>query len=352
MNIYFINPKDFDPSNFHHLIEMLKVTAIYSLIPENEEVVPMDYISVELREHILFDDLSFIPLKPQNQYQSAVSQEIVKYICSQEDFHDYFEAMSWDLEAKSLDLNLENDAVSNLELPYSHSRSNDFVNNILKYNDPNLLVLCYKVKIPDLPKLIYNELYKKIGRHDYEQIIPIVKIGSWANNPESNITSVWRRTTKEEKKHMSYYIRDAKTHRLRPMTYTERKRCSYGSFEPVTMNDLGKESKFSYYGIHYDPICYLYKKMFPLSTDDDEMRLKIELAHLLLTEEAQHQMNEKLEELAEERREMEYQEWLHADEIDDTDYERETYYALGGEDYDRFREEGGNIDDMMDGLGF
>ena len=152
MNIYFINPKDFDPSNFHHLIEMLKVTAIYSLIPENEEVVPMDYISVEFREHILFDDLSFIPLKPQNQYQSAVSQEIVKYICSQEDFHDYFEAMSWDLEAKSLDLNLENDAVSNLELPYSHSRSNDFVNNILKYNDPNLLVLCYKVKTSYIKK--------------------------------------------------------------------------------------------------------------------------------------------------------------------------------------------------------
>lgn len=161
MNIYFINPKDFDPSNFHHLIEMLKVTAIYSLIPENEEVVPMDYISVELREHILFDDLSFIPLKPQNQYQSAVSQEIVKYICSQEDFHDYFEAMSWDLEEDSLDSDFEDDIASNLELPYSHSRSNDFVNNILKYNDPNLLVLCYKVKIPDLPKLIYNELYKK-----------------------------------------------------------------------------------------------------------------------------------------------------------------------------------------------
>ena len=188
--------------------------------------------------------------------------------------------------------------------------------------------------------------------HDYEKIIPVIYLQSWAKDPDSNITSVWRRTTKEERKHMSYTIRDAKTHRFRPMTYTEKKRFSYGSFCPVTMNDLGKESKFSYYGIHYDPICYLYKKMFPLSTDDDEMRLKIELAHLLLTEEAQHQMNDKLEELAEERREMEYQEWLHADEIDDTDYDRETYYALGGEDYDRFRVEGGNIDDMMDGLGF
>ena len=344
MNIYIINPKDFDQYSFHHLIDMLKVTAVYSLIPENVEVSPMDYIGMELREHILVDDLSFIPLKPNAQYQSAVSKEIVKYICSQEEFHEFFEAMSWDLEADSLD--------SNLELPYSHSRSNDFVNNILKYNDPNLLVLCYKVKIPDLPKLIYNELYKIIGRHDYEQIIPIVRIGSWANNPESNITSVWRRTTKEERKHMSYTIRDAKTHRYRPMTYTEKKRFSYGSFCPVTMDDLGKDDKFRYYGIHYDPICYLYKKMFPLSTDDNEMRLKIELAHLLLNEEAIKIMDEKMEELAEEKKQAEYEDWLHAGETDDTDYERETYYALGGEDYDRFREEGGNIDDMMDGLGF
>ncbi len=246
MNIYIINPKDFDQYSFHHLIDMLKVTAVYSLIPENVEVSPMDYIGMELREHILFDDLSFIPLKPNAQYQSAVSKEIVKYICSQEKFHEFFEAMSWDLEADSLD--------SNLELPYSHSKSNDFVGNILKYDDPNLLVLCYKVKIPDLPKLIYNELYKIIGSHDYEQIIPIVRITSWANNPENNIVSIWRRTTKEERKHMSSTIRDAKTHRSRPMTYTEKKRFSYGSFYSVTMDDLGKDNKFSYYGIHYDPL--------------------------------------------------------------------------------------------------
>lgn len=332
MNIYFINPKDFDPSNFHHLIEMLKVTAIYSLIPENEEVVPMDYISVELREHILFEDLSFIPLKPQNQYQSAVSQEIVKYICSQEYFHDYFEAMSWGLEADSLDSDFEDSTASNLELPYSHSRSNDFVNNILKYNDPNLLVLCYKVKIPDLPKLIYNELYKRIGRHDYEQIIPIVKIGSWANNPESNITSVWRRTTKEERKYMGNSIRDAKTHRFRPMTYTEKKRFSYGSFCPVTMDDLSK-GRIIYSGIHCDPLCYLYKTNFTPFIDN-EMKLKIKLAHLLLNEEALKVMDERLDEIAERKEREKYEEWLHADEIDDRDYEHETYEALGGDDYD------------------
>ena len=59
------------------------------------------------------------------------------------------------------------------------------------------------------------------------------------------------------------------------------------------------------------------------------------MANLLFTEEALSMMNEKLVELAEERREMEYQEWLHADQIDDRDYERETYEALGGDDYDQ-----------------
>ena len=37
---------------------------------------------------------------------------------------------------------------------------------------------------------------------------------------------------------------------------------------------------------------------------------------------------------------------------DNFDYDRDTYYALGGSDYDAFKERGGNIDDMMDGMGF
>ena len=38
--------------------------------------------------------------------------------------------------------------------------------------------------------------------------------------------------------------------------------------------------------------------------------------------------------------------------IDDYDYERETFYALGGDDYDEWRNNGGNLDDMMDGMGY
>ena len=36
----------------------------------------------------------------------------------------------------------------------------------------------------------------------------------------------------------------------------------------------------------------------------------------------------------------------------DCDYERDTFYALGGDDYDEWRNNGGNLDDMMDGMGF
>ena len=36
---------------------------------------------------------------------------------------------------------------------------------------------------------------------------------------------------------------------------------------------------------------------------------------------------------------------------DDYDYERDTYYALGGDDYDRWKENGGDLDVMMEGMG-
>lgn len=34
------------------------------------------------------------------------------------------------------------------------------------------------------------------------------------------------------------------------------------------------------------------------------------------------------------------------------DYERDTFYALGGDDYEEWRNNGGNLDDMMDGMGY
>lgn len=33
-------------------------------------------------------------------------------------------------------------------------------------------------------------------------------------------------------------------------------------------------------------------------------------------------------------------------------YERDTYYALGGDDYDQWKENGGDLDEMMEGMGF
>ena len=37
---------------------------------------------------------------------------------------------------------------------------------------------------------------------------------------------------------------------------------------------------------------------------------------------------------------------------DNYKYERDTYYALGGDDYDRWKENGGDLDGMMQGMGF
>ena len=40
------------------------------------------------------------------------------------------------------------------------------------------------------------------------------------------------------------------------------------------------------------------------------------------------------------------------EELSLRDMERDTYYALGGEDYESFMEHGGDWDNFMDGLGF
>lgn len=40
------------------------------------------------------------------------------------------------------------------------------------------------------------------------------------------------------------------------------------------------------------------------------------------------------------------------EEVSFQDLERDTYYALGGEDYESFMEHGGDWDNFMDGLGF
>ena len=37
---------------------------------------------------------------------------------------------------------------------------------------------------------------------------------------------------------------------------------------------------------------------------------------------------------------------------DNWNYERDTYYALGGSDYDTWKEDGGDLDSMMDGMGY
>ena len=295
MNIYFIYPKDFEPSNFHELLNLLKVKEVVNLIPEGFEVKANDYFCFEPNK-----DLS-------------LAEAIIRIIEFRESLSAYYEARDCGID---------------FDPPFMHSNARDFISNITNDDAYNLLVLIYpSLRINELVKRIYGKMYASTHSFDYEDKIPMILIRSWAPNPERNIMSVWKRIRRTDKRDMDY-INDA-----RPLTFAEKMKFSSGVFFPVTMDDMEGDNKYLYYGIHCDPLCYLYKSYVDSRIDDD-MGLKIGLANLLLTEEAQFQMNEKLEELAEERREIEYQTWLHADEIDDRDYERETYEALGGNDYD------------------
>ena len=325
MNIYFICPQDFEPSNFHIILELLKVKVVLNLIPSNAGINPEAYVDEEMFEDICYEDLSYTPVKPKYRYVSKLAHEICNYILP----NGYVDILGY-IDEES-------------DMPFKQSNAKDFIANIMDLDDPNILIL-FNAPITDIVKNIYKEWFRVYQSRELEDRIPILYLSSWATNPERNIVRILRKLTKEERQEMAVTF-DNRTHTYRDIKPTEK----YGfMFCDLDIEDI--KGKYCY-GVHGDPFCYLYKQ-YVHSLDDDEFKIKIEMARQLFTKEAQHKMNEKLEELAEERIEMEYQEWLHADEIDDTDYERETYYALGGEDYDRFREEGGSIDAMMDGLGF
>lgn len=55
---------------------------------------------------------------------------------------------------------------------------------------------------------------------------------------------------------------------------------------------------------------------------------------------------------SEDKKQFERRGYQNQDYEDNHNYDRDTFYALGGDDYDSFRENGGNIDDMMDSMGF
>lgn len=166
-----------------------------------------------------------------------------------------------------------------------------------------------------------------------ENRIPILYLKSWASNPERSSVSILRKMTEEDKKSISWSKWDPQKNYLRDMTNSEKREMMGYTFWELRTDEI--QSRYDYF--FGDPLCYLYYiKEAPifLTAERDEWQIKIKMARQLFTKEAQHKMDEKIEELEEERREMEYQEWLHADEIDDRDYERETYEALGGDDYD------------------
>ena len=332
MNIYFINPKDFEPSKFHVILELLKVKVVLNLIPSNAGINSEAYIDDEIFEDICYEDLSYIPVKPRYRYVSKLSHEICNYILPD----GYIDILGY--------IDKESD------MPFKQSNAKDFIANIKDLDDPNILIF-FNAKITDVAKNIYKELFKILQSREMENRIPILYLKSWVSNPERCSVSILRKMTEEDKKSFSWAKWDSQKNSFRDMTNSERRKMMGYIFWELRTDEI--PSKYDYF--FGDSLCYLYYMKEPpifRTVECDEWQIKIEMAQQLFTKEAQHKMNEKIEELEEERREMEYQEWLHADEIDDTDYERETYYALGGDDYDGFREEGGSIDAMMDGLGY
>ena len=307
MNIYFICPKDFEPSNFHIILELLKVKVVLNLIPSNAGINPEAYVDEEMFEDICYEDLSYIPSKPKYRYISKLAREICNYILP----NGYMDILGY-IDEES-------------DIPYKQSNAKDFIANLIDLDDPNILVL-FNTPITDVVKNIYKEWFRFYKSRELEDRIPILCISSWTTNPERNIVRVLRKLTKEERQELTLAF-DNRTHTYRDIKPTEK----YGfKFCDLDIEDI--KGKYCY-GAHGDPFCYLYKQ-YVHSFDDDDFKIKLEMSRQLFTKEAQHKMNEKLEEMAEERREMEYQEWLHADEIEDRDYERETYEALGGDDYD------------------
>ena len=307
MNIYFICPKDFEPSNFHIVLELLKIKVVLNLIPSNAGINPEAYVDEELFENIYYEDLSYIPVKPKYKYISKLTHEICNYILPNGymDILGYFDDES--------------------DIPFRQSNAKDFIANLIDLEDPNILIF-FNAPITDIVESIYKEWFRVYQSRELENRIPILYLSSWATNPERNIVRVLRKLTKEEREEIALTF-DKRTHTYRNIKPTEK----YGfMFCDLDIEDI--KGKY-YYGVHGDPFCYLYKQHIH-SLDDEDFKIKIEMAQQLFTKEAQYKMNEKLEELEEERREMEYQEWLHGNEIEDRDYEHETYEALGGDDYD------------------
>ena len=314
MNIYFICPQDFEPSNFHIILELLKVKVVLNLIPSNAGINPEAYIDEKLLENIYYEDLSPIPTKPKYKYISKITHEICNYILP----NGYMDILSY----------IDNES----GIPFKHSNTKDFIANIRDLDDPNILIF-FNSRITDIAKNIYKDLFKALQSREMENRIPILYLKSWASNPERSSVSILRKMTEEDNKSFSWSKWDPQKNYLRDMTNSEKREMMGYTFWELRTDEI--PSKYDYF--FGDPLCYLYyinEAPIFLTAESDEWQIKIKMARQLFTKEAQHKMDEKIEELEEERREMEYQEWLHADEIDDRDYERETYEALGGDDYD------------------
>lgn len=279
MNIYFINPRFFEPSKFHHLLRVLKVKMVISLIPDNTDFDPRDYANTdyyrescnsylydeEWVESFRYKNLPYCLSNPIFKSYLEISKEICEEIVSQEELDGYWESVSM---------------FDNVKMPYSYSKSKDFVGNIIDYDDPNIMVFYSQgFDVSKLAEHIYKRLFDMFDSPEYEEYIPILLISSvWTTDMESSLVGIYRKRTKEEKKDLC--VIDSKTKEIRLATPIERNR---KGFMELLMNDLSSYDRFKRSGIQNDPLCYLFNPSLSI-WDVDEYEQKMQLARLLFKE--------------------------------------------------------------------
>lgn len=176
----------------------------------------------------------------------------------------------------------------------------------MKLDDPNILILsisqkyCEEERTINFFRYVFNIL-KKYGTIDYKNRICRVSLNRY-------ITLSYKTDISIEERNVLFY----RLHHRNSQSILELKDCLRYILEEY---------------------CQIY--------DSNE------LARYFLTEEGFKEREIVILEIIEEERERE----LEAAADEKYDYEEDTYYALGGNDYDAFKERGGSIDDMKDWLG-
>lgn len=249
MNIYYINPKFFEPSKFYNLLKVLKANVVVNLIKESENINPKDYANLDYYRascnSYLYDE----------EWVDAFYYRDLSHLSDDEDY-------IYTIVSKEI---CEEFIFPADELPHALSRANDFVGNIMDLDDSNIM-LFYDTgfNVSKLAEQIYKRLFDMICSHDYESLIPSVLISStWPLNMENGLVAVYD--------------------------------INQNAFIENHMEDQSCYDRLRRSDIQEDPLCFLFAPN--LSTwDIDEYNQKIELARLLFKEKVISLMEKSIEE--------------------------------------------------------